>query len=242
VSNGEVATLFAVDSEVPETGELINPTLEAVGPDGRFAVNAAPRAEPTPRPLVLGVLTIQETPQSFTEITRIGMVRGAETVIRAEVIGTDDQGAVLFLETLEETDSQAEEPPERLALRLFDGASTVDVAVERERLPGSEEFVIELRDPHFNRRGEVALVAELGEIVETPSGPTATVRGTDVLVRSRAGIYTARLPAEESTGGPIIEGTALQDFDDTGTLLAIGAREEENDGLLVLVPPPPDTP
>src|SRR4030095_12645674 len=161
---------------------------------------------------------------SFTEISRIGMARGTDSVVRLQTIGIDDQGAVLFLETLEEAGSEAEDPPQHLALRLFDGASTVDIAVEGEKLPGSDEFVIELRDPYFNRRGEVGLVAELGQIVQNPSGPTTTPRGTDVLVRSRAGVYSARLPSEDPAEGVVFEGSELQGLDDTGTILAIGAR------------------
>src|SRR5262245_4386410 len=181
VSGGGVETLLSVDSEVPGVEGLINPTLEAVGSNGRFVVTASLRSEDAPRPLVLGILTIAGGTNSFTEISRIGMARGSDSVVRLQTVGIDDQGAVLFLETLEETGSQAENPPQHLALRLFDAGNTVDVAVEGEKLPGSDESVIDLRDPHFNRRGEVALVAELGQIEQTPSGPTTTVRGTDVL-------------------------------------------------------------
>ena len=242
VSGGDVETLLSVDSEVPGVEGLINPTLEAVGSNGRFVVTTSLRADEPPRSLVLGILTIAGGTSSFTEISRIGMARGTDSVVRLQTIGIDDQGAVLFLETLEETGSEAEDPPQHPALRLFDGAGTVDVAVEGEKLPGSDEFVIELRDPYFNHRGEVGLVAELGQIVQNPSGPTTTPRGTDVLVRSRAGVYSARLPSEDSAEGVVFEGSELQGLDDAGTILAIGARQDENDELLLLVPPPPATP
>lgn len=234
----DVETLFSVDTEISGVGGLINPTLEGVGPEGQYLVTTALREEEPPRPLVLGVLALEGSSRDFTEIARVGTARGTWTVVRIEVLGIDDQGAVLYLETLEPTDSEEEEPPQRLALRLFDGATSVDVAVEEEKLPGSDEFVIELRDPHFNRRGEVALVAELGDIVQAPAGPTITIRGTDVLVRSRAGVYSVRLPAEEPIEGGLVEGDGIADFGDDGTLLALGSREDENDELLLLVPPP----
>jgi hypothetical protein len=238
VSGDDAETLFAVDTDISGVGELINPTLEAVGSDGRFLVTTVLREEETPRSLVLGILQIEGSSEEFTEVTRVGTERGLWSVVRVEALGIDDQGAVLFLETLEPTDSEEEDPPQRLALRLFAGGETVDVAVEEERLPGSEEFVIELRDPFFNRRGEVAFIAELGDIVDNPAGPTITIRGTDTLVRSRDGVYGVRLPAEEPVEGGLVEGEQIEAFDDTGTLLVLGSREEANDELLLLVPPP----
>jgi hypothetical protein len=238
VSGGEAETLFSVDTEISGTGRLVNPTLAAVGTDGRFVVTTALQEEEPPRPLVLGILRIAGSTRSFTEIARIGMTLAGETIVDLDALGIDDQGAVLYLATTRVTEGEEEDETPRPALRLFDGTTSVDVAIQGEQLPGSEEFVIELRDPHFNRRGEAAFVAELGDIVQTPNGPTTTIRGTDLLVRSRGGVYSTRLPAEEPEEGVILEPAQLTAFDDTGTLLAIGSREEDNDELLILVPPP----
>jgi hypothetical protein len=238
VSGDEVETLLAVNAELEDVGQLINPTLEGINSEDQLLISTVLREDEAPRPTLLGVLDVSGEP-AFTEIARERVSEGNDEIIRdLRPVGIDDSGAVLYLAVLGSDDPDDEET--RLSLRLGNGTSTVEIATEGEQLPGSADFVISLTTPLFNRNGEVAFVAEVGDIEQTPSGPTVTVRETQALVRSVDGVYDVRLPAVDSGEEEPIRllVQSLSGLDDEGLLLALGNREEDGERLLIAVPPP----
>jgi hypothetical protein len=218
-------------------GQLINPALEGINAEDQILVSTVLREDEAPRPTLLGVLDVSGDEPTFTEVARERQREGDEIIRDLRPIGIDDRGAILYLAVLGSDDPDDEET--RLSLRLGDGTSTIEIATEGEQLPGSADFVITLTTPLLNRRGEVAFVAEVGDIEQTPSGPTVTVRETQALVRSVGGVYGVRLPAiEPGEEGLKLLPQSVAGLDDEGLLLALGNREEDGERLLIAVPPP----
>lgn len=237
VQGEDVETILAVNAELDPVGQLINPTLEGINGEDQLLISTVLREDEAPRPTLLGVLDVSGSDPSFTEVAREREREGDEIIRDLRPIGIDDRGAILYLAVLGSDDPDDEET--RLSLRLGDGTSTIEIATEGEQLPGSADFVISLTTPVFNRRGDAAFVAELGDIEQTPSGPTVTVRATQALVRTADGTYTVRLPAvEPGEEGLLLEPQSLSGLDDEGLLLVLGNRQEDNERLLIAVPPP----
>src|SRR5262249_35027966 len=156
-----------------------------------------------------------------------GTAADAGSILDLRAIGLDDQGEALYQETIGDAQNPAAAV---LSLRL---AATTDVEIAREGVaiaPG-DLTVLTFQEPRINRSGDVAFIAQLGE-VEPGTSPLEEIRA--VVRRADGQLVTV---ASTKSGGQLgtLSSLSVAGFDDNGTLLLIGSRGS-NDRVLILAP------
>jgi hypothetical protein len=220
----QVTTILAANASVPGVGQLIRPQVAAASSDEKLLLTTTLASDPGPsRPTVLAILD----GQTFTVLDREGTPAGDQVITNLRAVGLDENGQALYLARI----GAAGDVTAPRTLRLSDGTTAVDVAAEHAALQGSDKTLLSITAQRINRRGDVAFVAELGQIDST----TTTLDEIRAVVRLADGTYV--VPLSTATAGDLgtITSISIAGFDDSANLLML-VRRAPSQTLLVLAP------
>jgi len=223
---GDLETVLAANTELPEVGRLVRPQVAAANADEKLFLTTTLAADPGPsRPTVLGLLFDED----FVELDRERVEVGDGKVITdLRAVGLDESGNALYIVRIGAPDD--EDAPQ--TLRLNDGTTSVDVATEGATLPGTDKTLISFAAQRINRRGDVAFVAELGRI----DGLTTIIEEVRVVVRLADGTYLAPVSSARPGNIGTLSNFEIAGFDDNANLLLIATRAPSQT-VLVFAPP-----
>lgn len=223
---GDLDTILLANTALPDVGRLVRPQVSAANADETLLLTTTLAADPGPsRPTVLGLLAGEDFSVLDRERVEVG---DGKVVTDLRAVGLDESGRALYIVRIgapEDTDAPQ-------TLRLNDGTTAIDVAVEGAILPGTDKTLISFEAQRINRRGDVAFIAELGRI----DGLTTIIEEVRAVVRLADGRYLAPVSSARPGNIGTLANFEIAAFDDNANLLLIATRAPSQT-VLVFAPP-----